>query len=139
MGNLTDFLSNAFAKAMNKDSTESQESPENQKASKPDYWYLVPRSHVVKALQWTGENFPDVSLLVPSTFRAFMPKPPGEEGKDYLVIQTPTGTKFVKPGDYIVQGRVASSIGFFVFTEEELFSTFEVIHGKDADNGKDEH
>jgi hypothetical protein len=124
MGNFTDFLSGTFSKLSSKGTGEVTDEV---LPPKPQVLCLIPRSHVVKALQWTGDNFSDISLLVPNQFRAFMPNSGRESGRDYLVVQTPSGTKFVNPGSYIVQGRVGSAIGFFVFTEEELVSTFDIL------------
>jgi hypothetical protein len=95
----------------------------------PGLKHLIPRSHIVKALQYTGVNHNDVSNFVPVQFRAIVPNPSGPE---LLMVQTCDGCSVVNPGMFILFGRVGSRLGFHVLTESEVDKTFDVKPGEIA-------
>jgi hypothetical protein len=95
----------------------------------PGLKHLIPRSHIVKALQFTGDNFEAISNFVPLQFRAYVPNP---GGKDVLMVQTVSGCSVVSPSMFILFGRVGSQLGFHVLTEAEVDKSFEVKTGEIA-------
>lgn len=79
---------------------------------------LVPKAHHVKALEYTGQNFADVSLFVPHQFRAYIES----AEKSTLMVQTCDGCEVVMPGMTILFGRVGPKIGYHVLTAKEMES-----------------
>lgn len=97
----------------------------------PGIKHLIPRSHIVKALQYTGKNFEDVANFVPVQFRAFVPNPL-LDASDFLMVQTCDGCSVVNVGMFILFGRVGSKLGFHVLSEAEVDRTFDMKLGEIA-------
>lgn len=85
---------------------------------------------VIKAIQWTGNNFDDLAELVgddPS-----LKKITCDESDGTLKVHTMEGTLIAKPGDYIIRGVK----GELYPCDPEVFAlTYEVTCDYDDDDG----